>query len=223
MNFPYNHHLYQTWDRTLISNADVILGLELTDLFAVVADVADLPVRTTSMKIKPTCTVISMNSMYNQGAGNYQDQQRFYEPAMAIAGDTEASLPYLIDAISRAMTSDRARRTARAPRTSATRSPNAAKRSRASRDRLGRIADQRRAHVRRDVGAREERRFLARLGNRFPSQWPQRLWDLDKFHHYNGDSGAIRRRLRHAGPPSVRRSPRATRAATRSTSKATAI
>jgi acetolactate synthase I/II/III large subunit len=191
MNFPWNHHLNQTWDRTLIPQADVILGLELTDLFGVVGDVADLPERKTTIKIKPTCTVISINSMYNQGAGNYQDQQRFFEPAMAIAGDSEASMPYLNDAVNRAITGDRKAQNA----------ARAAHFSEAFTKR--RLADLQQASLGWDAipisvarmcqeayGLIKHDDFSLVSSTGFQSQWPQRLWDLDKYHHYNGDAGA---------------------------------
>jgi acetolactate synthase I/II/III large subunit len=191
MNFPWNHHLNQTWDRTLIPQADVILGLELTDLFGVIGDVADLPERKTTIKIKPTCTVISMNSMYNQGAGNYQDQQRFFEPAMAIAGDSEASMPYLNEAVNRAMTGDR-------------KSQNAARAAHFSEAfTKRRLADLQQASLGWDAipisvarmcqetyGLIKHDDFSLVSATGFQSQWPQRLWDLDKYHHYNGDAGA---------------------------------
>jgi acetolactate synthase I/II/III large subunit len=191
MNFPWNHHLNQTWDRTLIPQADVVLGLELSDLFGVVGDVADLPERKTTIKIKPTCTVISINSMYNQGAGNYQDQQRFFEPAMAIAGDSESSMPYLNDAVNRAMTGDRKAQNA----------ARAAHFSEAFTKR--RLADLQQASLGWDAipisvarmcqetyGLIKHDDFSLVSATGFQSQWPQRLWDLDKYHHYNGDSGA---------------------------------
>jgi thiamine pyrophosphate-dependent acetolactate synthase large subunit-like protein len=107
LNFPSNHHLNQSFDYSLIRQADAILTLEPSDLFGIVEDVADLAVRTTSMRIKPGTVVMSISSVYNAGQGNFQDQGRFFEPTMAIAGDAEASLPYLIDAVNRAMTSER--------------------------------------------------------------------------------------------------------------------
>ena len=80
-NFPTNHHLYATFDRQLIAQADVILGLELTDLFSLVGDVPDLPIRKTVMKVKPThARHLDEFDVLGRRQGNYQDQQRFYEP-----------------------------------------------------------------------------------------------------------------------------------------------
>jgi acetolactate synthase I/II/III large subunit len=191
MNFPWNHHLYAAFDRQLITQADVILGLELTDLFSIVADVPDFPVRQTVMKIKPTTTVISINSMYMQGAGNYQDQQRFYEPTMAIAGDVEATLPYLIDAVNRAATSERkAQNVARAARFSdaftARRTATIAQAGYgwdASPISLARMYAEVHNAVKND-----DFTIVSSTGQQ--GSWPQRLWDLDKHYHYCGGSGA---------------------------------
>jgi acetolactate synthase I/II/III large subunit len=190
MNIPTNHHLY-SMDRSLIGQADMILGLEVGDMFSVVADVPDLPVRKTVMKIKPTTTVVSINTMYMQGQGNYQDQQRFYQPTMAVAGDAEASLPYLIDAVNRAMTSERraqnATRSARFMDAFATRRKvnltEAAVGWDASPISVARMC----AEV---YGAIKNDPYSLVSGTTFQSSWPQRLWDMDKHWHYNGNSGA---------------------------------
>ena len=190
MNIPTNHHL-SSMDRSLIGQADVILGLEVGDLFSVVGDVPDLPERKTVMKIKPGTTVISINTMYMQGQGNYQDQQRFYQPTMAIAGDSEASLPYLIDAVNRAITSERrAQNTSRSSlfmdAFSARRKINltqAAVGWDASPISVARMC----AEV---YGAIKNDNFSLVSGTTFQSSWPQRLWDMDKHWHYNGNSGA---------------------------------
>ena len=191
MNFPTNHHLYAAFDRQLIAQADVILGLEVGDFFSVVGDVPDFPVRQTVMKIKPTTTTIHINSMYLQGQGNYQDQQRYFNPTMPIAGDTEASLPYLIEAINRAITSERkAQNTARAARFS-----DAWTKRRqdtiafagygwdASPIALSRMYAEVHNLVKGDAFS-----IVAATGQQ--GSWPQRLWDLDQPYHYNGGSGA---------------------------------
>lgn len=190
MNFPTNHHLY-SMDFSLIRQADVILGLELTDLFGLVGDVADFPVRQTTMRIKPGTTVISINALYLQGQGNYQDQQRFYNPTMPIAGDSEASLPYLIDAINRAVTSERrAQNTARAAHF-------ADVWTKRRRDNLAQAA------IGWDASPISVGRWVAEVYNQiknddfslvsgtfYQGSFPNRLWDLDKYHHISSDGGA---------------------------------
>jgi acetolactate synthase-1/2/3 large subunit len=191
-NFPTNHHLNASFDRQLIGQADLVLGLELTDLFGVVGDVADLPERKTTMRIKPDTTVISINSLYLQGQGNYQDQNRFYQPTLAIAGDVEASLPYLNDAVSRAITSERrAQNTARASRFSdayiARRNTNLAAAAvgwDASPISVARWVAEVHAQVKNDD-------FSIVSGTFYQGGWPNRLWDLDKYWHLSADGGAF--------------------------------
>ena len=143
------------------------------------------------MKIKPTTTTIHINSMYLQGQGNYQDQQRYFNPTMPIAGDTEASLPYLIEAINRAITSERkAQNTTRASRFS-----DAWTKRRqdtiafagygwdASPIALSRMYAETHNLVKGDAFS-----IVAATGQQ--GSWPQRLWDLDQPYHYNGGSGA---------------------------------
>jgi thiamine pyrophosphate-dependent acetolactate synthase large subunit-like protein len=191
MNFPYNHHLYASFDRQLIGQADVLLALEVGDIFGVVAAMSDLPERETRMRIKPDCTVISINSLYNQGAGNYQDQQRPWQPAMAIAGEAEASLPYLNAAVASALTADRkAQNAARAAHFAdaftARRQTNLAQAAvgwDATPISVARMVMETYALIKNDD-------FSLVSATGFQSNWPQRLWDLTKHHQYNGDSGA---------------------------------
>ncbi len=192
MNFPTDHHLYAAFDgRALIGQADVILGLEVTDLFGVVADVIDLAQRKTVMKIKPTTTVMAVSALYGEGQGNWQDQQRYFQPTMAIAGDSEASLPYLIDAVKRAMTSERrAQNTQRAAHFS----DNFARRREANLTEAALAWDASPVSVARLCADLYEQikhdDFSLVSSTTFQSRWPQRLWNLNKHWHYNGDAGA---------------------------------
>lgn len=190
MNFPTNHHLY-SMDFGLPRQADVILGLELADLFGLVGDVPDFPVRQTSFKIKPTTQVISINALYLQGQGNYQDQGRFFNPTMPIAGDSEASLPYLIEAVNRALTSERkAQNAARqakfmdafAQRRQANLT-QAAVGWNASPVSVGRWVAEIYAQIKHDD-------FSLVSGTFYQGGFPNRLWDLDKHWHMCSDAGA---------------------------------
>jgi len=107
LNFPSNHHLNQSFDYSLIRGADVILALEPSDLFGIVGDVADLAVRSTTMRIRPGAVVFSISALYGAPQGNWQDQERYYQPTLAIDGDAEATLPYLVEAVNNALTSAR--------------------------------------------------------------------------------------------------------------------
>ncbi len=192
MNFPNDHHLYAAFDgRALIGQADLVLGLELTDLFGVVADVVDLAQRKTVMKIKPNTTVIAISALYGEGQGNWQDQQRYFQPTMAISGDSEASLPYLIDAVNRAMTSERRSQN---PQRSAHFAAAFTKRRQANLEEASLGWDASPVSVARMCAVTYEQirndDFSLVSSTTFQSRWPQRLWGLNKPWHYNGDAGA---------------------------------
>ncbi len=101
MNFPSRHPLSQAGGRGLIGNADVILGLELTDFWGTVNNFRDQVDRTYKPITKPGAKLISITAQDLYIKGNYQDFQRFPEVDIAIAADAEATLPSLIEACKR--------------------------------------------------------------------------------------------------------------------------
>ncbi|HWX93244.1 MAG TPA: thiamine pyrophosphate-dependent enzyme [Terriglobales bacterium] len=110
MNFPTRHDLNHSGrGRELIANADVILGLELTDFWGVVHSYRDQLHRSSQSIIDRTTKLISITATDLYMKGNYQDSQRFPEVDLAIAADAEATLPSLIEAIKPLLTSDRKR------------------------------------------------------------------------------------------------------------------
>jgi acetolactate synthase-1/2/3 large subunit len=110
---------------------------------------------------------------------------------MAIAGDVEATLPYLIEAVNRAITSER-------------RSQNGARQSRfTDAFTARRTATIAQAGYAFDASPIALARMYAEVHNAVKNDdftivsstgqqgsWPQRLWDLDKHYHYCGGSGA---------------------------------
>jgi acetolactate synthase I/II/III large subunit len=107
MNFPSRHPLSQAGGRGLIANADVILGLELTDFWGTVNNFRDQVDRSYKPITKPGAKLISITAQDLYIKGNYQDFQRFPEVDIAIAADAEATLPSLIEACKRLITADR--------------------------------------------------------------------------------------------------------------------
>ena len=108
MNFPTRHPLNQSQARA-IADADVILGLELSDFWGVVNSYRDQLNRTTRSVTRPGAKLISITSGDLYVKSNYQDFQRYAEVDLAIAADAEATLPPLIEAVKRQMTGDRKR------------------------------------------------------------------------------------------------------------------
>ncbi len=107
--FPTRHPLSQAGGRGLIGNADVILALEVPDLWGTMNAVRDQLHRSTSSLTKPDAKVISVSAEDLFIKSNYQDFQRYPEVDIAIAADAEATLPYLIEACKRLITADRKR------------------------------------------------------------------------------------------------------------------
>ncbi|HZR56749.1 MAG TPA: thiamine pyrophosphate-dependent enzyme [Terriglobales bacterium] len=108
MNFPTRHPLNHSDNgRELISQADVILGLEVVDLWGAVNSFRDQLHRTSHPITSDGAKLISITVGDLYMKGNYQDIQRYPEVDLAIAADAEATLPSLIEAIKRLVTDDR--------------------------------------------------------------------------------------------------------------------
>ena len=106
--FPSRHPLSQGGGG-LIRNADVILGLQVSDFWGTVNNLRDQLVRTTRSLTKKDAKLISITSNDLYLKSNYQDFQRYTEVDIAIAADPEATLPSLIEACKRLITADRKR------------------------------------------------------------------------------------------------------------------
>ncbi len=110
MNFPTLHPLnHSARGRELVSTADVILGLEVTDFWGTVHSYRDQLQRTSQPIIDKNTKLISVtaNDLYMKG--NYQDVQRYTEVDVAVAADAQATVPSLIEAVKRQLTTDRRR------------------------------------------------------------------------------------------------------------------
>jgi len=191
MNFPSRHPLNQSASaRQLVTGADVILGLELTDFWGTVDTVRDSLVRTSRSLIKPGTKLISITATDLFTKGNYQDFQRYPEVDLAMAADAEATLPALIEACKRLITADRRKtfqergsRLADAhaaalnrARTEATYAWNASPISTA------RLTAELWAQIKNEDWA-----LVSESGN--SSGWAMRLWSFDKHYQFLGDSG----------------------------------
>jgi len=110
MNFPSRHPLNQSdAGRRLITNADVILGLELTDFWGQTNASRDSLVRSSRSILKPGTKLISITATDLFSKANFQDFQRYPEVDVAMAADAEATLPALTEACKKLLTADRTR------------------------------------------------------------------------------------------------------------------
>ena len=186
MNFPARHPLNVSQARA-IGDADVILALEVGDLWGVLNTFRDQLHRSTRSLTKPGTKIISITSGDLYVKANYQDFQRFAEVDLAIAGDAEATLPSLIEAVKRATTADRRR-------VFESRGAKLAEASRAALDRA-RLE----ASYAWDASPVSTARLCAELWGQIRNEdwalvngtggWAQRLWNFEKPHQWIGGSG----------------------------------
>jgi len=186
MNFPTRHPLNLSQARA-IADADVILALEVGDLWGVLNTFRDQLHRSTRANVKPGTKIISITSGDLYVKANYQDFQRFAEVDLPIAADGEATLPALVDAVRRATNADRKR----------VFESRGAKLAEASRAALERARLE--ASYAWDASPVTTARLCAELWGQIRNEdwtlvngtggWAQRLWNFDKPYQWNGGSG----------------------------------
>jgi acetolactate synthase-1/2/3 large subunit len=101
MNFPSRHPLNQSFRRALIGQADVILAIEMNDLWGTLTHFRDRIVRTSHPATKPGAKIITLGVRDLFTKSNYQDFGRWQDVDLDIAGDGEISLPVLTEAVKR--------------------------------------------------------------------------------------------------------------------------
>jgi acetolactate synthase-1/2/3 large subunit len=190
MNFPSRHPLNQTFRRgPVLNQADVILAIEVGDLFGVLNSFRDRIVRTSVPAVKPTAKTITLGVRDLYQKSNYQDFQRYQEADLAIAGDGEASLAALTEAVKRL--TDDGRKSALAARGQKLAAAHHATLERARSDAtLGWDSSPiTTARMCAEVYAQIKGEDWSLVGNTINNNWPHRLWSFDKAHSWNGVSG----------------------------------
>jgi acetolactate synthase-1/2/3 large subunit len=191
MNFPSRHPLNLTASGgQLIANADVILGLELTDFWGTVTGLRDALVRTSRSRIKPGTKLISVNANDLHIKGNYQDFQRYPEVDVAMAADAEATLPALTEACKRLITADRRRVLDERRSKFADMQADATRRWREEAAYAWDASPISTARMVAELGElikNEDWSLVSESGN--TSGWAMRMWNFQKHYQSLGDSG----------------------------------
>src|SRR5437870_1421357 len=204
MNFPTTHYL--TAPASAVSNADVIIGLELSDFWGTVNSFTDngenRGIGQNSTRINPDTRLISIRAVDLNTKANYQDFQRFQVIDVQMAADAQATLPALIEAVRSAIPNDR--KSAIAARGESAKKAYAEMRSRARQaaavgwdaspistarmvmETFGQIKD-----LDWSLVAAESPRF----------NWPHRLLPIEKHHQWLGRAGGYG--VGYAAPASV--------------------
>ena len=189
-NMPTTHFLYQNAGRgALISQADVVIGIEVTDFWGQV----NRFVRGESLgrrTVKPEAKLITIgvNDIYMKS--NYQDFQRYAPVDISISGDGEATLPLLIEAVKSALSNER--KSALAMRAGDFRKKHAAAYE-ASRQAAALGWDASPVSTARMcmelwAAIKGEDWALVSVGasEGFMGNWPHRLWNFDRHYQYLG-------------------------------------
>jgi acetolactate synthase I/II/III large subunit len=191
LNFPHTHYLYQTGRAgPLIKDADVIIGLELADFWGTVNQFIDNDEGLQERRTKSGAKLISISTLELSMKSNYQDMQRYQAVDVSIAGDAEATLPALTDAVKSAIPLDK--KDAMAKRGEALKKAHADARQRtlvaatyawdASPISTARLSAELWTLIKGDDWS-----LVASSGN--VSRWPLRLWPMEKHYHHLGLSG----------------------------------
>ena len=191
MNMPNTHYLCQS-ERAggLIAQADCILSLEPVDLYGQLNVMRDQLERTVSSKAKKGVKIISISTRDLLVHSNYQDFQRYVGADINITGDAQTTLPSLIEAIRREIPSGG--------------NTSIEMRGRKMREAFNGFADRARAEAALAwdaspiSSARMYMELWGQLKNEdwalvsdsdFSSNWPHRLWPLEKHYRFIGGSG----------------------------------
>jgi acetolactate synthase-1/2/3 large subunit len=189
MNFPSRHPLNQSFRRALIGQADVILALEMNDLWGTLTHFRDRIVRTSSPATKAGAKIITLGVRDLYLKSNYQDFGRWQDVDLDIAGDGEASLPALTEAVRRLL--DNSREGAFAARGQKLAKAHLAMIEQAKTD----------ATIGWDNSPITTARMCAEVYNQIKDEdwsvvgtsirlsWMHKLWDFTKPHQWNGVSG----------------------------------
>jgi acetolactate synthase I/II/III large subunit len=191
MNFPKTHYLSRP--PTVINGADVIIGMELSDFWAVVNSYIDNGqhgIGINTSKIKPDTKLISISSVDLITKSNYQDLQRFQVVDVSMPGDAEATLPALIEAVKTAIPNDR--KAAIEKRGEAIKKAHAEgrERTKAAASIAWDASPISTARLTMELWAQIKDLDWSFLGSdRQMSNWASRLWPMEKHYHHLGGPG----------------------------------
>ncbi|WP_407157134.1 thiamine pyrophosphate-binding protein [Bradyrhizobium sp. STM 3557] len=189
MNFPSRHPLNQSFRRSILASSDLIVAMELNELWGTLSDFHDRINRTSEPRTKKTAMIATLGTRGLYMKSNYQDLGRYQEVDLDIAGDAEASLPALTEQVKKLI--DEGRKATFEARGKKLAAAHLAAVEQAKSD----------ATIGWDASPITSARLCAELygqikdedwslvGTSIGLSWPHRLWNFDKAHRWNGVSG----------------------------------
>ena len=190
INFPSRHPLNHTFrSRAVVSQADVILAIEMNDIWGALNSLSDRIIRTSRQIRKQEAMTITLGNRDLYMKSNYQDFARYQEVDLAIAGDGETSLPVLTEQVHRLLDEDRG--SAYEARGKKLAAAKLAMVEQAKSDAtIGWDATPiTTARMCAEVYAQIKDEDWSLVGNAIRNTWPLRLWNFDKCYRWNGASG----------------------------------
>ncbi len=197
MNFPNTHHLFQnSRSQALLKDADVILGLELSDYWGTVNGYIDNGENDGAglqeSHIKANAKLISISSIVLNTKSNYQDFQRFQVVDVEMAGDAQATIPALIEAVKQALPANRAANIEARGASMKKAWGEARERTRQAASYAWDASPISTARMTMEVYAQiKDLDWSSVGGDRQFSSWPTRLWPMDKHYHHIGGPGGF--------------------------------
>jgi acetolactate synthase-1/2/3 large subunit len=193
MNFPTRHPLNQTLRAAAaIGEADLIVGLEVSDFWATVNSLRDQLHRSTRSIAKAGARMITITTGDLYVRANYQDFRRLQPVNLAMAADGEATLPALVEAVKRLTTGDRKRLFEERGKRLAEQSRAAAERARTTAAYAWDASPVSTARLAAELWAQIKAEDWALVSSYYSSDsggWPRRLWNFDKSYQWLGHAG----------------------------------
>lgn len=189
MNFPSRHPLNQSFRRAILRQADVIVAMEVNELWGSLNAFSDRIVRSSKPNYKQGAKIVTLGSRDLYMKSNYQDFGRYQEVDLTIGGDAEASLPILIEQIKRLI--DDGKKSAFATRGQKLAAAKLAAVEQAKSDAtIGWDASPiTTARLCAEVYGQIKDEDWSLVGTAIRLTWPHRLWKFDKPYQWNGVSG----------------------------------
>jgi acetolactate synthase I/II/III large subunit len=194
MNFPSRHPLNQTQRAgAAIAEADVIVGLEVTDFWSTINALRDQLHRSTRRVASPTAKLVTITTGDLYIRANYQDFRRMQDVDLAIAADGEATLPGLIEAVKRRSNADRRRVFQERSTRLADASRQAAERVRVAASYAWDASPVSTGRLCAELWAQIKNEDWSLVSSYYSSDnngsWTRRLWDFNKSYQWLGHAG----------------------------------
>ena len=193
MNFPNMHHLNQSGRaRALVAQADLVFGMEMTDFWSTINNFTDNGANEGTgvqrRTAKPDAKLITLTSVDLNEKSNFADFQRFQAADLPMVGDAQASLPWLIEAVKMAITDKSAfEKRGEAMKKAHAEGLDRTRQAAAIAWNASPISTARLSAEIWNAVKDLDWSLVASTGN--VSDWPHRLWKVDKHHQWLGGSG----------------------------------